>query len=284
MSISFIIFYLRIDKFSDSIIKAIAMPTLKAIYRYPVKSLRGESLEKVSLTNSGIAYDRHWMIVDEEFQFMTQRQYPDMSQIKASVADGGCTLSHKSDKIEFDINQITHTQIPTKVWAHEVIAQIVSEEVSDWLSNRIGQRVHLVGAGGAFWRVKQKKQRELALKFQDGYPLLVLSHASVDQLNGQLQHAVSADRFRTNLYINNCLSHEEDLHHGLANQNYQLKLESQCKRCIMVNTDQETGQVTKEPLKTLATYRRSDSNVYFGMNASVLTAGEVRLGDKLEFI
>ncbi len=260
------------------------MPNLKAIYRYPVKSLGGESLPSIMLTAHGLSYDRHWMLVNDDHEFMTQRQNPIMTQIHAAVSDGKCVLTRGEDSISFNVNEVTGAIIETQVWNHAVVTQIVSEEASTWLSDHIGQRVHLVGAGKRFQRHKERAGNMLPLKFQDGYPILVLSQASVDLLNDKLEEDMTEHRFRANMLIDDCSAHSEDVHQLLQHANYQVKLESACKRCILINTDQRTGQVGKEPLKTLSAYRQQENQVLFGRNASVASVGKMTVGDILDYI
>ena len=260
------------------------MPTLKALYRYPIKSLGRESLERIELDEYGIKDDRRWMLVDQNQEFMTQRSYPAMTQISAAIKEDYCVLTHQSlDTIQFHIDSMMDETLETKVWANDVIVNKVSQEVSDWLSSHLGVTVHLVGAAASFKRMKVKEDYELPLRFQDGYPMLVLSQASIDLLNTKIDTSVTDDRFRANIIIDDCDAHEEDLHAGLRHPDYEISLVSACKRCILINTDQDSGEVYKEPLKTLSSYRRKENNVMFGMNAAVEKAGILRIGDVIQF-
>jgi Uncharacterized Fe-S protein len=72
---------------------------LSEINIYPVKSLKGISLNEAMVEDRGLRHDRRWMLVDEKNQFLTQREFPVMARITVAnsiVTDSrsGSTTGH----------------------------------------------------------------------------------------------------------------------------------------------------------------------------------------------
>jgi len=63
-----------------------------------------------------------------------------------------------------------------------------------------------------------------------------------------------------------------------------LRVVKPCARCVITTVDQETGVAGKEPLATLATYRRRGNAVLFGQNLVHENTGTVRVGDPVEIL
>lgn len=259
------------------------MTHIKALYRYPVKSLGRQSLSEVEVLDHGLKYDRHWMIVDNDNQFITQREIPQLTKLIATVNEDILSIRNTENKESYSIasNEISNHVIDTNVWRAKVKASYISEEINSWLSDQIGQRLCLVGAGTDFERVRIVDKERVPLKFADGYPILVLSQSSVDNLNTRLETPVTESRFRANIIIDGCPAHTEDLAGQASTSEVVLQMIKPCKRCVMINTDQSSGNVNKEPLKTLAQYRAYGNNVMFGINARATQKGLLRVNDEL---
>jgi len=259
--------------------------TIKALYRYPVKSLARESLSSARLTEYGIEYDRCWMIVDETDSFMTQRELPTLALLSAKVVEGKCVIfktQDQEDQFGFDVNSLSDTLIHTNVWKSKVIANEVSAEASQWLSDTLGKKLRIVTSGKSFRRSKSIPGKTLKLRFSDGYPILVLSQASVDMLNEKLVQPVDEARFRANILIDGVKAHAEDNSVKLTTPKAEIRLIKPCKRCIMINTNQLTAEVSSEPLKTLTSYRKVANHIHFGMNAFASKFGELNVNEKIE--
>jgi uncharacterized protein YcbX len=181
------------------------------------------------------------------------------------------------------------------VWSsHGLAAEDCGELAAEWLGNFLGVKCRLVRAGAAFHRpvLKPGKTRPGdVVSFADGYPLLAVSEASLADLNDRLvaqgEDAVPMDRFRPNLVLKGCPAYAEDTWPRFRIGHVVFRAGGPCGRCPVTTTDQLTGERGKEPLRTLATYRRdtAESNsVNFGQNLLLeTTAGELRLGDPCLF-
>ncbi len=260
------------------------MATIKAIYRYPVKSLGGESLESASILPYGIEFDRNWMIVDDNNEFVTQREKPELTGFSAFIREGQLSIRDNSDGdiISIPVGLIGDKEVPTSVWGSDVIAQSTDTVMDNWLSSKIGAKLRLVTVGQSFSRKKEFNSKDIPVRFADGYPLLILGQASVDALNQKLDLPVGPDRFRANILLEDCGPHTEDIAKSFYNQNISFQMVKQCRRCVMVNTNQTTGEVLKEPLKTLSNYRTIGNGVMFGVNVFAEAPGVINRGDTLE--
>ena len=124
--------------------------------------------------------------------------------------------------------------------------------------------------------------------FADGAPILVVSEASVATLNDRIVAAggepVPMGRFRPNLVVDGCAAFAEDTWSRLQIGDVILRSAGQSERCVITTTDQLTGERGKEPLRTLATFRRSPANpteVVFGVNLiNESKSGTIRIGDQ----
>jgi hypothetical protein len=123
------------------------------------------------------------------------------------------------------------------------------------------------------------------LSFADAYPVLVISRASLEDLNRRLPAPLRMNRFRPNLVVEGCAPFEEDRWRRIRVGEAILRLVKPCDRCATTTVEQETAAVGREPLRTLATFRRWDrGGVIFGQNAVVEVAGPVRVGDAVEVL
>jgi uncharacterized protein YcbX len=268
------------------------MPRVAGLFLYPVKSLRGFAVPAAEIDDLGFAGDRRFLVVDDTGKFVTQRTLPRMARVSTRLALGSLVLSADS---------AGQTVVPTtpdpsaplrtvSVWKHEgLLAEDCGSEAAGWLSNFLGQSLHLVRIGPKFNRPVLKKagQPGDAFTFADGAPILVTSEASLAALNDRIQEnqgePVTMDRFRPNLVLSDCAAFAEDALASLRIGTVTLRNAGKSDRCIVTTTDQLTGERGKEPLRTLATFRRDPDNpssVYFGTNfINESKHGTVRVGD-----
>lgn len=260
------------------------MSFIKSLFRYPVKSLGRQSLNSVQLTDYGLAFDRHWMLVDDKHDMITQREIPQLTNYSAAVIDDSLIITNNTTKANHKIavSDMTDEAVNTTVWKSDVKASKVSLQMNEWLSDELHTQLILVGAGKNYQRTKETDHYSMPLKFSDGYPILVLSQASVDHLNKKLETSIDESRFRANIFIDGCPPHTEDVSTYMSTQEAAIELIKPCKRCIVVCTNQITGEVLKEPLKTLATYRTQENHVMFGVNARASKLGIVSVKDELD--
>jgi len=250
---------------------------IASLHLYPIKSCRGFAVEKAELDERGLVGDRRWMIVDEDGGFVTQREEPALNRVHvAPGADGWRITAGRELTIRPDD---ARTLAPVTVWGDPVTAR-VHDEGSALISEQLGRPVRLVCFGPEAERSAGSAAPSAKVAFADGYPLLVVSRGSLDALNAKLDAPVPMRRFRPNVVIEGVDPYAEDEWDRLRLGTIDARMVKRCDRCSVVTVDDE-GRRHKEPLKTLATYRRSGSNVSFGVNVAHGHAGTLRVGDSV---
>lgn len=256
---------------------------LKSIYIYPIKGLGGIALNEAVVLQKGLQYDRRMMLVDEQGVFISQRTFPNLSLFKLqSLSDGFSILfGEQQIKIPFSFEG---ELLPVRVWEDEVQAIVAPHEINAWFSQQLNQSIRLVYMPEYATRAVDKKyalQNE-QVSFADGYPILVISEASLQLLNSKLEESVLMDRFRPNLVLTDCEAHAEDELKIFAIGEVEFKGVKPCARCTVVTINQQNAQQGSEPLKTLSTYRKMNNKVLFGQNVLCLQQGKIKVNQIVE--
>lgn len=260
---------------------------LSSLFFYPVKSVAGIALNSGPIDARGIRYDRHWMVVDTDGQFITQREYPKMSQIHVGLAPGGLRF-RAPGMPDLDIPLINDSadSLETEVWGDQVLAHSAGLPPADWLSQYLGVDCQL-----AYLTDKSDRpvdpdyaNPEDQVGFADGFPFLLISEASLDDLNSRLESPVPMTRFRPNLVVKGCEPYAEDSWKKIRIGEVVFRVSKPCSRCVIPTIDPETAKKGKEPLKTLSEYRRRDNKVYFGQNLLHDGVGEIEVGAAVEVL
>jgi len=268
-------------------------PTLASIHIHPIKSLGGFSVNEARLTDRGLEHDRRWMLVDDAGLFVSQREVGVMACLHTSALPAGFRVTDIRDTRSLDLPWRINEgeRIAARVWDDAVEALIGDPSWNRWFSERLGRSVRLVYMPDAAKRPTDPRYAEGLTSLSDGFPYLIISQASLDDLNergtawahaqmGTWAH-VPMDRFRPNLVIAGGDAFQEDEWKEIRVGAVRFKLVKPCARCVVTTTDQRTGERGKEPLRTLATYRRNGEKVLFGMNAMGSASGMIRVGDEV---
>jgi uncharacterized protein len=260
---------------------------------YPVKSCAGVAVSEAILTETGLEFDRAWMVVDERGEFLTQRELPRMALIQPQLkyhemilrAPGMLALHVKLDEVEAPVR--------VRVWDDDVAAYDMGKIAAQWFTDFLGTTARLVRFDPEHRRLSSLKWTggiEALNQLNDGFPLLVISEASLTQFNDKMvangSAAVAMARFRANIVLGDAVDapavaglapHDEDrlalLHIGTSEGVAQLKPVKPCPRCPIPNIDPATGTSSPEVGDLLQTYRqdaRVSGAVTFGMNAIVI--------------
>ncbi len=257
--------------------------TIHSLHVYPIKSCRGIDLQTAELVETGIKYDRHWMLVDELGNFLSQRQLPQMAAISCQISDQSLIVTTDNEEpLEVALEQTAKGFKSVKIWNDECKAGVVSKQASAWFSKVLGQSCELVYLPESEKRQVDTRYAEPGqiVGFADGFPLLIVSLASIDLLNEKLEQKVSIDRFRPNIVIDGCAAHAEDDWHQIAIDDIVIQLAKPCSRCVIPSIDQHSSEKHPTILKALASYRRSENMIFFGQNGlhnrnGMLTTGQV---------
>jgi uncharacterized protein len=269
--------------------------SIKDLFVYPIKSCAGVAVPEAILTETGLEFDRVWMVVDEKSEFVTQRELPRMCLIQPTLkhyemvlrAPGMLALHIALDAVEQPCR--------ANVWGQDCAAYDMGDVAAQWFTDflaqdlppgRAAQKLRLVRFDPEHQRLSNKKWTgdiDALNQFSDGYPILVVSQAALDD-------------FRPNIVLAGLEAHDEDrvdgLHIGTAEGVVQLALVKPCPRCPIPNVNPSTGVPSPEVGDTLQGYRqdaRLDGAVTFGMNAvtkvgfdHVLRVGQV-VGANFQF-
>jgi uncharacterized protein len=267
------------------------------LFIYPVKSCSGLSVDSVQIDDLGIIGDRRFMVIDETGRFLTQRTIPRMALIGTALSATALTLSTDTNR-SIDIPRAADAKAPlcsVSVWKSQaLLAEDCGESVATWLSEFLNTKCRLVRIGGKFLRPifgSDIARSDDKVSFADGFPLLMISEESLANLNARLtsqgSDQVPMNRFRPNIVVAGGRPYGEDELTRFRAGSVTLHAAGACTRCIITTTDQSTGERGKEPLRTLAKYRRDirdPSDVIFGQNlVNESKHGEIRVGDSIEF-
>lgn len=274
---------------------------ISQMFIYPIKSCAGIEISESPLCETGLLHDREWMIVDQEGQFLTQRQIPHMVWITPRLTAEALYLSapdHKEVRVAFDY---VGTPKQVTVWRDTLEGNDMGDEVAAWLNTFLavpGKQFRLIRFSSRASRISDKEwtgDLTAPNMFSDGFALLVVTQRALEGLNERLTaegaEPVDMLRFRPNLVLEGLDAHAEDeLSHLLlhtAAGKIDLSLVKPCGRCPIPNIDPYTAASSPEVMETLAAYRRLDrmhDAICFGMNAIVRSgAGQIlRIGQSFE--
>lgn len=259
---------------------------LSQINVFPVKSLGGLALSSAWVEKQGLTFDRRFMLALSDGSMVTARKFPQMVLIKTALRHDGVLFSaqgHPSLTIRYA--DFKFQPVPAQVWSDNFTAYTTTDEADDWFSQVLGIRVELLYSGEQSNRVREKVGHNVS--FADGYPLLVISQASLDELNRRSPEFHSMDQFRTNLVVSGTEPFAEDSWKRIRIGEVEFEAVKPCERCILTTVEVKKGafRPTKEPLRTLSQFRANErGGVFFGQNLVAKNEGMIRAGDPIEVL
>ena len=255
---------------------------LSALTIYPIKSTHGIPLAESDVDGFGLRYDRRWMVVDDTGLFLSQRSHPRLALVVPSI---------RGDRLQVDAPGMQTLELPlhptpavatrVAVWDDLCSASWVGENAAAWFSEFLGFPCSLVHMAEDAVRPADTAfaPQGSRVSFADGFPFLLLSEESLADLNRRLADPLPMNRFRPNLVVAGGAPYAEDHWTDLEIAGLTLRVVKPCGRCVVTTTDQATGERGKEPLRTLATYRKQGGEVMFGQNVVHEGPGHLRIGD-----
>ncbi|AEG00619.1 MOSC domain-containing protein [Methylomonas methanica] len=263
------------------------MPVLSQIYIYPVKSLAGIAVTEWPVDSNGLRFDRKWMLIDAQQQFLSQRSLPQMALIKPHI-EGDCLIlsAPNQPELELPLHPTGGDEVEVGIWHDRCLAKSVSPAADEWFSRFLQTDCRLVYHPDEQIRQVDQRYAQPAdqTAFSDGFPFLIISENSLNALNQLLDAPVSMLRFRPNLVVTDCDSHAEDHWRQIKINNIAFRLPKPCSRCAVPGIDPETAVRNKEPLATLNRIRRWENKLYFGQNALHDKAGTLSVGDWVDIL
>lgn len=279
---------------------------------YPIKSLKGISVEAATVEERGLRYDRRWMLTTPDGMFFTQREFPQMATLSVWFEEDGVGLGVAADRfgevfVPFEPDTGKRQQV--MIWQSTCAGVIYGAALNEWFSDVLATNCQLVYMPDD----SRRNVRELFNKnddivsFADGYPLMALSEATLEDLNRRLLETdksvrtpLPMNRFRPNIVISGSKSFAEDDWQTIRIGDAIFRTTKPCERCVITTVDQSKGEFTgKEPLKTLASYRMArdvmpgrleslginENAVIFGQNLIAESTGKtITKGDEIEVL
>ena len=264
------------------------MTTISNLTYYPIKACRGFDVPVSVVERMGLASDRCMMVVTPEGKFLTQRECPKLALVTPKLEDGALTLSAPEMDVLSHVVQRSGEVRRVDIWRSKGMQAIDQGElVAQWFSDWLGASVRLVHIADGFQR---RLNPDYAVNaddhtgFADGYPILLISEASLRDLNSRLDTKVPMNRFRPNIVVKGCEPFAEDTWKRIRIGDVEMAVVKPCGRCVVTTIDKETLERSKEPLKALSTFRRQNGKVMFGQNVIPLNEGRLEVGMSVEIL
>jgi len=253
---------------------------------YPLKSCREINKNSSRVEKFGLQNDRRWMVVDQHGVMLTQRKIAKMCLIQPELTDSGLVLKAVNmDNLVVEIPP-SSKNVNVKVWEDHCKAYDAGNEAASWLSQFLSTTCRLV-----YFPDNEFRQVDLdyankgdKTAFSDGFPLLLISQASLDDLNQRLSTPITMNRFRPNIVITGCKPFAEDSWKKIKIGDITFRIVKPCSRCVIPSINIETAVREDEPTKTLARYRKQDNKIFFGQNVIADGLGIIAVGMPVEII
>ena len=269
------------------------MKKIFGLYSYPIKSTGMQSHKTIKIDHLGLEGDRQWAVIDEQMNCLTSRDYPQFLYLDCLDSPDYLTIQYQNNEVgKIEKLQFTNgTEIDFNI--HSYMAhglKLLSHPINDWLSTFINTKCQLV-------LLDHKRQRPVLSKhggsdgeivgFSDQAPILIISEASLAEVNSKLDEKVEMNRFRPNIVVSNCTPYEEDTWKEIKIGAIHLRIIQPCERCVLITIDPSTlvKHARAEPLTTLSKYRKGPrGGIIFGVHAIPITEGTINLDDPIEVI
>lgn len=265
---------------------------IESLTVYPVRSCAGVEVDWMRIEWYGPRLDRQFMLVDLEGRPLEQKDHPKLCLIKTHLPCNSHTLmiTAGSAAAEIRLNN-REGDLRSVILEDEVCTAIdQGDRVAEFFSNAISMPCRLVRYDPYRFprsRWSDTLHQRIPVSFTY-YPLLVISRESLDDLNTRLEKPLSMDRFRPNMVVvsdrESTKPYEEDKWPEIKIHDVVLQGANRCARCAVTTTNQQTAKRGKEPLRTLAMYRRQGNKVFFGRNFIVKPGcgGLIHINDPIE--
>ncbi len=262
-------------------------PKISSLHIYPIKSTAGITLSNSWVDDYGLSFDRRFVLADHNGKFITARTKPTLCLVQANLTANGLILTAPNmPALHVIYHEFSTDYKGVTVWKDQINSQYCHRTYDQWFSEYLGTecKLHFFGEQSNRPVIDSDKQ----VGFADAYPLLLISQASLADLNSRIDnHNVSMSQFRPNIVVDNTTAFEEDTWKHIRIGEVEFETTTPCSRCVLTTVDPSSGikHSDKEPLRTLKEYRRVPrGEVMFGQNLIALNRGEVKQGDEVTVI
>ena len=256
---------------------------VSAIHVYPIKSLRGSSVQQALVCAQGLEHDRRWMLVNQAAQMITQRECTTLATFTATVESAVLRVNvpgRDDIVVPLDAGGWTDREVKVDVWGHGYVGVAAADSINTAFSEATGIECRLLSIRADVFRTK----RDVA--FHDDGPILMIGESSLEALNARLDVPLPMNRFRPSIVVSGAEAFEEDTWARVRIGEVTLRAVKPCLRCVITTVDQAAGLFAgPEPLRTLATFRRKDEGVAFGQYYRPESPGvAIRVSDEVSAI
>ena len=260
---------------------------VETINLYPVKATKAVPVSEAQVELSGLRHDRRWAIVDLDGRRLNATRHDTLLAVTTlPAADGGLMLT-AVDRRPLAV------QVPADGRRIQVDVSRLAEmtdagdAAADWFSEYLGTGVRLVwqaDTAGRSMSTSHGGTGSEPLSLADAGPLLLTSSASLAQLNAWVGDGdLVMQRFRPNVVIDGVDEpFAEDRWRQIRIGNVEYRFAEHCDRCMVTTIDPHTLKHGKEPIRTLARYRKWDGKTWFGIRIVPLSMGRLALGDAVD--
>ena len=266
---------------------------LSQISVYPIKSTAGIELSTSWIDELGLSFDRRFVIADNKGQFITARTEPRLCLIQANLTVTGLILTAPNmPTLVINTQEFSNTYQTVMVWQDNIKARQGNSDHHQWFSHYLNRPCQLLHFDPLSEReVPANSNRTNQLAFADGYPLLLTSQASLDDLNSRCPTTITMRQFRPNLVVENCEAFAEDTWSHIRMGEVMFELMKPCARCIFTTINPKTAEKhgQQEPITSLKHYRQAidgelKGEILFGQNLKPLNQGQIKLTDSVTII
>jgi uncharacterized protein YcbX len=250
--------------------------SVESLWIYPIKGMAGIEVKSSDFNNLGFTFDRRWMLVDEKGVFISQREFGKMTRFRTKLESHHLQVTNpRGNSLQIPMSAARRFDRNVRVWGSSCRADSYGKEIDEFFSEALEKKCHLVKIAKDFKRTiapYYSVNPGDSVSFADGFPFLITTTASLEDLSSRVGAEIPMDRFRSNIIIRNEVPFDEDSWRTLSIGSHIFQLVKPCARCVVTTIDQSTGESPDgEPLKTLSKFRTTKragkSKVLFGQNA-----------------
>ncbi|XP_071738484.1 uncharacterized protein [Rutidosis leptorrhynchoides] len=243
---------------------------VKSIFIYPIKSCKPISVQHASISPTGFVWDRHWMVINSKGRGCTQRVEPRLALIQVDLPleafSPAWQPNHSSylvvrapgmPELKVSLAKPSLLSQGVSVWEWSGSALDEGHEAAQWFTDFLGKPSRLV----RFNEESETRPTDPAyatgfnVKFTDAFQFLLISQASLDAVNEQLEEPVNINRFRPNIFVDGCESFAEDLWKQIIINESKFDGVMLCPRCKVPSINQEDATQGNEPTATMMKFR-----------------------------
>lgn len=257
--------------------------SVSALVTYPVKSLAGNTHQQMSIGRLGPEGDRRWLLVNDRGEFVTQRQFPQLSLVSACVEAGELVLSERAvQPLRIGVNDVIAdgNAVMVRVWRDEIAALDAGDVAALWCSRLAGVSLRLCYLADEEARSVDPDYGSPGdvVSFADGFPFLLINEASLSMLGEDAGQPLDMRRFRPNIVVSGADPFAEDEWRRLRIGDVEFDVVKPCSRCVIPSINPATGEREADIMQVMKRYRRDDGVVYFGQNLIHRGTGSVAVG------